>query len=207
VRVADARPILRPMDDKPTVQPLTRAEWRAWLEANHRSSSGVWLVSWRGRTGRPSLGYEAAVEEALCFGWIDGQLGRGDDERSFQWFAPRRPRSTWARSNKERLARLEAAGLMTDAGREAVALAQANGSWNSLDVIESLVVPDDLAAALASRPGAREKFDSSSESVRKMALARVYQARRPATRAARVEEIASVAATDAPISSLWQRRD
>ena len=122
-----------------------------------------------------------------------------------QWFAPRKPKSTWARSNKERVARLEAAGLMTDAGRAAGELARANGSWESLDVIDALVVPDDLDAALAARPGARDLFDASSVSVRRSALAWVYQAKRPETRAARVEQIAAIAGRGEPISSLWRR--
>jgi len=195
------------MDDRPKVQPETRAEWRAWLEANHRSASGVWMVSWKRRTGRPAVDYEDAVEEALCFGWIDGVLGRVDDDRSMQWFAPRRPGSTWARSNKERVARLEAAGLMAAAGREAVEIARANGSWESMDVIDALVVPDDLAEALAASPDARERFDASSASVRRSTLAWVYQAKRPATRAARVEKVAAMAASGKPISDLWLRRD
>ena len=195
------------MDDKPRVQPAGRAEWRAWLEANHRASGGVWLITWKRRAGEPTVGYEEAVEEALCFGWIDGVIRRVDDDRLMEWFAPRRPKSTWARTNKERVARLEAAGLMTDAGRRAVEIARANGSWESLDVIDALVVPDDLAAALAERPEARERFDASSVSVRRSALAWVYQARRPQTRAARVEQIAATAGRGDPIVSLWQRRD
>ena len=195
------------MDDKPRVQPAGRAEWRAWLEANHRASGGVWLITWKRRAGEPTIGYEEAVEEALCFGWIDGVIRRVDDDRLMEWFAPRRPKSTWARTNKERVARLEAAGLMTDAGRRAVEIARANGSWESLDVIDALVVPDDLAAALAERPEARERFDASSVSVRRSALAWVYQARRPQTRAARVEQIAATAGRGDPIVSLWQRRD
>jgi uncharacterized protein YdeI (YjbR/CyaY-like superfamily) len=193
------------MDDRPRIQPATRAEWRAWLEANHGASSGVWLVSWKRHTGNPTVTYEEGVEEALCFGWIDGMMNRVDDDRTMQYFAPRKPKSTWARSNKERVARLEAAGLMTEAGRAAVELARANGSWASLDVIDALVVPDDLAAALAARPGARDRFDASSVSVRRSALAWVYQARRPETRAAHVEQIAAIAGRGEPISSLWRR--
>jgi len=193
------------MEEKLRIQPATRAEWRAWLQANHRTSSGVWLVSWKKGTGKPTVGYEESVEEALCFGWIDGVLNRLDDERSMQYFAPRKPRGTWARSNKERVARLEAAGLMAEAGLAAVAVARANGSWESLDVIDSLAVPDDLAAALAQLPGAREHFDASSVSVRRSALAWVYQAKRPETRARRVEQVASIAGRGEPIANLWRR--
>lgn len=195
------------MDDQVRVQPAGRAEWRAWLAANHGSVAGVWLVMWKRQAAQPTVTYEEAVEEALCFGWIDGVMRKLDDDRLMEWFAPRKPRSTWARSNKERVARLEAAGLMTDAGRAAIALARANGSWESLDVIDALIVPDDLAAALAERPGARERFDASSASVRRSALALVYQAKRPATRAERVEKIAATAGRGEPLSSLWQRRD
>ena len=195
------------MADQPRVQVESRAGWRAWLEANHASESGVWLVTWKRRAAKPTVSYEEAVEEALCFGWIDGVLNPLDDDRSMQYFAPRKAKSTWARSNKERVARLEAAGLMTEAGRRVIELARANGSWESLDVIEALVMPDDLAAALAERPGARGLFDASSASVRRSALAWVYQAKRPETRANRVEQIAAVAGRGEPISSLWRRRD
>jgi len=200
------------MDEKPRAEPADRAEWRAWLEVNHCTSHGVWLVTPKRRTGPSTVSYDEAVEEALCFGWIDGAAGRADDgmggvdaDRSMQWFAPRRPKSTWARTNKERAARLEAAGLMAEAGRRAVEMARASGSWESLDAIDALVVPDDLAGALAGRPGAREHFDASSVSVRRSALAWVYQARRPATRASRVEQIAAIAGRGEPISNLWRR--
>jgi uncharacterized protein YdeI (YjbR/CyaY-like superfamily) len=194
------------MDDKARVEPASRAEWRAWLAANHAASAGVWLVTWKRHAGRPTVSYDEAVEEALCFGWIDGVMRRLDDDRLMQWLAPRKPNGTWARSNKERLARLEAEGLMTEAGRRAVELARANGSWESLDLIDALVVPDDLAAALAER-GARAVFDASSVSVRRSALAWVYQAKRSQNRAGRVEQLADVAGRGGPISSLWQRRD
>jgi len=140
-----------------------------------------------------------------CYHDGTGALGRVDDHRSMQWFAPRRPRSTWALTNKERVARLEAAGLMAEAGRETVEVARANGSWESMDAIDSLVVPDDLAAALAERPGAREHFDASSASVRRSALAWVYQAKRPETRAAHVAQVAAIAGRGEPISNLWRR--
>ena len=193
------------MEEKPRVQPASRSEWRAWLEANHRVAGGVNLVTWKKRAGQPTVTYEEAVEEALCFGWIDGVLGRLDDDRTTLWFSPRRPKSTCARSNKERVARLEAAGLMTEAGRAAVELARANGSWESLDLIDALVVPDDLAAALAQWPGAREHFEASSASVRRSALAWVYQAKRPTTRAARAEQVAAIAGRGEPIAGLWRR--
>lgn len=193
------------MDQKPAIQPASRAEWRAWLAENHATSAGVWLITWKKQAARPTVVYEEAVEEALCFGWIDGVVNRVDDERTKEWFAPRRAKSTWARTNKERVARLETAGLMTEAGRAAIAIAQANGSWNSLDAIDAIVIPDDLAAAFAARAGARGHFDASSASVRRSALAWVYGAKRPETRAARVEQVAGIAGRGEPIANLWRR--
>jgi uncharacterized protein YdeI (YjbR/CyaY-like superfamily) len=193
------------MDDGSRFMPDSRTAWREWLAAHHRDSAGVWLVSWKKRTGRPTVVYEEAVEEALCFGWIDGRLRPLDDDRSMQWFSPRRPKSTWARSNKERVARLEAAGFMTAAGLEAVERARANGSWNSLDEIDALVVPADLAAALEARPGAREHFDPWTASARRIALAWATQPKRPETRAAHAERVADIAARGESLSSLWRR--
>jgi uncharacterized protein YdeI (YjbR/CyaY-like superfamily) len=181
-------------DGRPMVGPFDRAGWRAWLIANHRTSSGVHLVSWRSGTGRTSIPYDEAVEEALCVGWIDSVTGRLDDERALQWFGPRRPRSGWASSNKERVERLIAAGRMLPAGLEAIETAKQNGSWSLFDDVERLVVPDDLARALEGLPGARATWDAFSPSSRKQLLGWVVQARRAETRARRIAEIADHAA-------------
>ena len=171
-----------------------RGVWRAWLEANHATARGAWLVTWRVRSGRQGLDYEAAVEEALCFGWVDSTTGRFDDERGKLYFAPRKPRSGWAASNKARVARLIADGRMAPAGLAAIELAKANGSWEVLDSVERLEVPDDLAAALAGAAPADRNFAAFSPSVRKQHLAWVAFARRPETRAARIAKIAAAAA-------------
>lgn len=181
-------------DGKPMVGPFDRAGWRAWLIANHGTSKGVHLVSWRRASGRTSVSYEDAVEEALCVGWVDATGRKLDDERALQWFAPRRPKSGWARSNKERVARLEAAGLMLPAGLAAIEEAKRNGMWTLLDDVENLVIPEDLAAALAAAPPAPENWDAFPKSARRTMLAWVVQARRPATRADRIARIAEGAA-------------
>lgn len=190
------------MDTAERLELSTRADWRAWLAANHKTSGGVWLVSFKARTGKPRIDYEASVEEALCFGWIDGRLRPLDDERSMQWFSPRRPKGTWARSNKERVARLEAAGLMTDAGRAVIELAKANGSWTALDDIEALVMPPDLVAALDAHPGARERWEAASVSARRMGLAWIAALKRPEGRAARVEIVAEALAGGQPLNRI-----
>jgi uncharacterized protein YdeI (YjbR/CyaY-like superfamily) len=181
-------------DGRPIVGPFDRAGWRGWLIANHATSSGIHLVSWRTSSGRTSVPYADAVEEALCVGWIDSVGGKLDDERGLQWFSPRRSKSGWARSNKERVERLIAAGLMLPAGLAAVEEAKRNGTWTLLDDVENLIVPDDLAEALAAHPPALEHWDAFSRSPRRAILEWIAQAKRPETRAKRVAEAAERAA-------------
>ena len=180
-------------DDAPKVHPESRAEWRAWLEANH-TTGGAWLVSWRTSTGKPRVPYEDIIEEALCFGWVDSTAKTLDDERGMLWFAPRKRGSGWARTNKERVARLEAAGLIAEPGWAAIEAAKADGSWSLLDDVEDLREPDDLKAALAEIPGAVENWESFPPSSRKMALTWVVTAKRAETRAARVKDVAEKSA-------------
>jgi uncharacterized protein YdeI (YjbR/CyaY-like superfamily) len=182
------------LDDAPLVHADDRETWRAWLEANHATSTGAWLVTWRARSGRPTLAYEAAVEEALCFGWVDSTGGRVDDDRGKLYFAPRKRGSGWAATNKARVERLIADGRMAPAGLAAIERAKADGSWTVLDSVERLEVPDDLAAALAARPGASANFDGFPPSARKQQLAWVAMAVRPETRTARIAKVADAAA-------------
>jgi uncharacterized protein YdeI (YjbR/CyaY-like superfamily) len=172
------------------VHPATRPQWRDWLVANHATSSGVWLVSWRRDTGRPAIGYEEAVEEGLCFGWVDSQQKPWDDGRTALRFTPRKPGSPWARTNKERVARLEAAGLMSAAGLLSVAAARRDGSWTIFDSVDEMIIPDDLFTALAAHPPARERFAGFPPGAQRAALRWIVLAKRPATRAARILQIA-----------------
>jgi uncharacterized protein YdeI (YjbR/CyaY-like superfamily) len=192
------------MEEYPRFHPENRAAWRAWLAEHHGSAAGVWLVFWKAGANRPGVSYDQAVEEALCFGWIDGTARGLDAERRMIRFSPRRPGSVWARSNKERVARLEAAGLMTVAGRAAVEAARANGSWTRLDSAEALEVPDDLAAALDASPRARRSFEALSASMRKMTLGWIATAKRAETRAGRISRVAGLAERG-ELASLWRR--
>jgi uncharacterized protein YdeI (YjbR/CyaY-like superfamily) len=178
------------MVDRELIHPATRAEWRSWLAANHETSRGVLVAQWRAHTGRQQVTYDDLVEEALCFGWIDSTYRVVDDERSSIQMTPRRPDGPWARSNKDRVERLVAAGLMAEAGQRIIDTAKANGAWTVLDDVDALVVPDDLAAALAVRPGARERWDAFPPSVRKQALYSLKTAKRAETRQRRVDTIA-----------------
>jgi len=182
------------LDDAPLVQADDRGTWRAWLEAHHATATGVWLVTWRARSGRDGLDYEAAIEEALCFGWVDSTGGRVDDERGKLYFAPRKTRSPWAATNKARVERLIRDGRMAPAGLAAIERAKGNGSWEILDSVERLEVPEDLAVALAARRPAAANFAAFTRSARKMQLAWVATAQRPETRAARIKRVAEAAA-------------
>ena len=173
-------------DSLEEVTPADQDAWRAWLAEHHADRSGVWLVFPRRRGAL--LTYELAVEEALCFGWIDGRVQPIDATHVRQHFAPRRPGGTWARSNKDRVARLERDGRMTAAGRAVVEAARTDGSWNALDDIEAMVIPPDLQAALDGNPSAAAQFDGFSPSARRAFLWWIKSAKRPATRAQRVAD-------------------
>lgn len=179
---------------RPCVLVESRTEWRSWLRANHATSGSIWVVRWNKETGRPHLAYDDLVEEALCFGWIDSTINRYDDGRSALLVAPRKRGSTWSASNKERIARLDAAGLLEPAGRAVIERAKADGSWTLLDEIEAGVEPADLAAALDAAPAARASWNGFSPSVRKGIMAWVILAKRPETRAKRIETTVRMAA-------------
>lgn len=171
-----------------------RDEWRAWLEDNHAGASGVWLIIHKKGNDQPGVTYEEAVEEALCFGWIDSVTNRLDGERFMQLFTPRKRKSPWAKSNKERVARLMAAGMMAPAGLAAIEAAKRDGTWTALDNIEDLQVSDDLRAALAANPGATASFEAYSGSTRKQLLWWIESAKRPETRQRRIAQIVAAAA-------------
>jgi uncharacterized protein YdeI (YjbR/CyaY-like superfamily) len=180
--------------DMPIFHAESRAAWRAWLVENHASERGVWLCSWKAKTGRPACPYPEAVEEALCFGWIDSTVNTLDEERGLQLMTPRKPKSSWTRLNKQRVADMEAAGLMTDAGRRAVVVARVNGYWTMFDEVEDLVEPPDLAAALDAVPEARAHWDGFPASPRKMMLGWLVTAAREETRQRRIVAIVEKAA-------------
>ena len=185
---------VNPADSKPWVQPSDRASWRAWLIANHATSSGVHLVTWRRAAGQPTVDYGAAVEEALCVGWVDSKAGKLDADRMTLWFTARRPRSGWSRPNKERVERLVAAGQMLPAGLAVIEEAKQRGTWTLLDDVEDLVVPPDLAAAFVANPPAGANWDAFSRSAKRALLEWIVQAKKPETRAKRIEATATKAA-------------
>jgi uncharacterized protein YdeI (YjbR/CyaY-like superfamily) len=197
----------RARDNLELVEPRDRAEWRAWLERNHGTSRGIWLAVGKKGNTRTALTYVEAVEEALCFGWIDSVVNRLDEHRFKQLVTPRKPGGTWARSNKERVERLTAQGLMTPAGFAAIESAKADRTWTLLEEIEALTVPDDLAIALDSNPTARGYFEAFPDSAKRLALWWIRSAKRPETRATRVAETVRLAAENRRANEQGRRDD
>ena len=177
-----------------SIHPQTRAEWRAWLEEHHTQTEGVWLISYKKASGKPRFEYDDAVEEALCFGWVDSKPNKLDDERAMLWFAPRKAGTGWSKLNKTRVEKLLQAGLMTPAGLAKIEAAKQDGSWTALDAVEELTIPADLAEALAMYGAARQHFEAFPRSVKRGILEWISNAKKAETRAKRVEETAQLAA-------------
>jgi uncharacterized protein YdeI (YjbR/CyaY-like superfamily) len=180
------------MEKKETEQfyPASPKEWRSWLKKHHAKKDAVWVVFYKKSSGKPSLSWSEAVDEALCFGWIDSTKKTLDHEASIQFFTRRKANSTWSKINKDKVQRLSDAGLMMPAGHASVERAKENGSWNILDTVEELSIPKDLEKAFKAQPGAKAFFLSLSRSARKMMLHRIVMAKREETREKRIREIA-----------------
>lgn len=175
------------------VYPKSIAEWRRWLVKHHLSKQSVWVAFYSKKSQKPSLTWSEAVDVALCFGWIDSKKIKIDDERSHQFFSKRKPKSNWSKINKEKVDQLIEAGLMTEAGLKSIAIAKENGSWNNLDAVEELVIPDDLEKAFKKHKGSKDYFMSLSKSIKKMMLYWVASAKRPETRSNRINQVAELA--------------
>ncbi len=178
------------MAEDQTLCVTTREEWRAWLEEHCATSQRIWLIYYKKHTGKPTIPYDDAVEEAICFGWIDGLVRRIDDERYMQRYTPRKPRSIWADSNKARVEKMAREGLMTPAGMALVTAAKADGSWDDYDDRKLLADPPrELIVALAEAPEAEEFFNSLAPSHRKQYVWWIRSAKRADTKARRVAKI------------------
>ena len=164
----------------------SRAMWRTWLQQNHGGSGGIWLAI--AKKHADGLHYDDAVEEALCYGWIDSTVRKLDEDYFQQWYSPRRAGSIWSRSNKQRVERLIAEGKMTTAGLAVVNRARDDGSWDALDQVEKLAVPDDLGRVLAENHQARKAYEELPPSQKKQYLYWINSAKRDDTRERRVRE-------------------
>lgn len=170
--------------------PGSSRQWRAWLQKNHNKKQSVWLILYRKEADIPTVHWSDAVDEALCFGWIDSQRQSIDEEKFMQRFSVRKPNSTWSKINKQKIKRLTKEGLMTAAGLKVIEVARKNRSWSVLDEVEEHVIPKDLEDAFKKKAGSKNHFLSLSKSRRRAMLLSLALTKRPETRAARISKIA-----------------
>lgn len=174
--------------------PTNREYWRKWLEENHQIKNSVWLIFYKNKSNQPTVKYSDAVDEALCFGWIDSKAKAIDDEKFMQFFCKRKPKSVWSKVNKEKVDRLIENGSMTEAGYQSIEIAKQNGSWSVLDAAESLIIPDDLESEFKKHTQAGDYFQSLSRTDKRNILQWIILAKRNETRIKRIEEIVQSAA-------------
>lgn len=183
-----------PTENHSTLHAVSRAAWRQWLQENHENEQNIWLIIYRKQSGTPSVYYDEAVDEALCFGWIDSAIRKRDEVSYLQYFAKRNPKSNWSKVNKEKIARLTAEGLMMPAGEGMVALAKQSGTWTALDEVENLVVPTEMAELLDANPTAKSNFEAFPRSAKRGILEWINTAKQPETKSKRILETVRQAA-------------
>ncbi|NQX81409.1 MAG: YdeI/OmpD-associated family protein [Flavobacteriaceae bacterium] len=170
--------------------PTDKQDWREWLELNHQKKESVWLIFYKKNSPNYNLSWSEAVDEALCFGWIDSTKKTLDKQRYIQYFSKRKPKSNWSKVNKDKVKTLIDQGLMEEQGYKSIEIAKENGSWTILDGVEALIIPEDLNAEFTNHKGSMEYYESLSNSVKKILLYWVVSAKRPETRQKRIIEIA-----------------
>ncbi|MDX1478177.1 MAG: YdeI/OmpD-associated family protein [Saprospiraceae bacterium] len=178
----------------PAIEARSADVWRSWLKTNHTTSESVWLIIYKKDSGVSSVNYQEAVDEALCFGWVDSKPNKRDDRSYYQFFSPRNPKSNWSRNNKKRVDRLIKAGKMAEAGYAMIKTAKENGTWDALNDVEDLIVPPDLQEAFGRQPSSFDHWTQFPDSVKRSILEWILNAKQPATRAKRIEETAEKAA-------------
>jgi uncharacterized protein YdeI (YjbR/CyaY-like superfamily) len=176
-----------------TISPNSRQQWRQWLQENHCKKRSIWLIYYKRKSSMPTVGWSEAVDEALCFGWIDSKKQSIDEEKYMQFFCRRKSNSTWSKVNKAKIQRLAEAGLMTQAGFNSIETAKLNGSWVILDEVEELIIPEDLDREFQKRLGSKSYFLSLSMSDRRNILQWLVLAKRQQTRLKRIQKIGELA--------------
>jgi uncharacterized protein YdeI (YjbR/CyaY-like superfamily) len=177
------------MNDRPIVLFASENLWEEWLTENYATSQGVWLKIAKKGAEQSTVSYQEALDVALCFGWIDGQKNKFDDQYWLQKFTPRRPRSIWSKVNQEKVAALIEQGRMREAGMKEIDRAKADGRWDAAYAPQSrMEVPDDLQAELDNHPDAKAFFEQLNSANRYAILHRIVTAKKPETRQKRVEK-------------------
>jgi uncharacterized protein YdeI (YjbR/CyaY-like superfamily) len=184
---------MNPLEGKNTIICTDIREWREWLEMNHKQIDSVWLTIYHKNSAVASVTYDEAVDEALCFGWIDSKPNKRNDESYYVFFAKRNPRSNWSRVNKNKISRLIREGRMAAPGLEMVELAKKSGTWNALDEVEKLMVPEGLQVEFEVYPNAFKNWKNFPPSVKRGILEWILNAKKQETRKKRIQEAARLA--------------
>jgi len=177
-----------------TLHATTRNEWRKWLDKNHQSEKSVWLIIYHKGSDIKSIYYDEAVEEAICFGWIDSIAHKRDEESKYQLFSQRKPKSNWSKANRERAEKMLVQGLMTPNGQKLIDLAKNTGTWEALVDVQNSVIPDDLQIQLNKNNTALKNFLAFPPSSKRIILEWIFNAKKEETRQKRIEETVRLAA-------------
>lgn len=172
----------------------TRKVWRTWLAKNHEKETSVWLIIFHKKSRQASIYYDEAVEESLCFGWVDSVSNSRDEESSYLYFAKRKPKSNWSKANKDRVEKLTALGLIMPAGQAMIDLAKKTGTWTALEMVDKLTIPPDMQKLFDKNKTAEKNFLAFPASTRRGILEWILNAKRPETRQKRIEETVTLAA-------------
>lgn len=181
-------------NDIKTFYAKNRKEWRRWLVKNHQSQKSVWLIIYHKSSPMPSIYYDEAVEEAICFGWIDSIAHKRDNESKYQFFANRKPKSNWSKANRDRAEKMIAQDLMTDAGMKAIDVAKKTGTWTALESVQKNELPPDLEKEFNRNKKAFENFKLFPPSSKRIILEWIMNAKKAETRAKRIGETVALAA-------------
>ncbi|MEQ9301952.1 MAG: YdeI/OmpD-associated family protein [Cyclobacteriaceae bacterium] len=184
---------MKQIEGENTYYAQSSLDWRKWLERNGDDVKSIWLIIYHKGSSTSSVTYPEAVDDALCYGWVDSTPNKRDHESYYQLFAKRNPKSNWSRVNKEKVARMIKKRQMTKAGHEMIAIAKENGTWTALDDVENLIIPGDLQQALADNRPAEGYFEAFPKSVKRGILEWIFNAQRAETRKKRIDETATLA--------------
>jgi uncharacterized protein YdeI (YjbR/CyaY-like superfamily) len=179
--------------DLKTLHAKTRKEWRTWLAKNHKSEKSVWLIIYHKSSQTPSIYYNEAVEEAICFGWIDSIAHKRDDKSKYQFFAVRKPKSNWSKANRDRAEKMIKEKQMKPAGQAMIDLAKRTGTWTALVDVQNSVIPPDLQKAFNKNKTAFKNFNAFPPSSKRIILEWILNAKRPETRLQRIIQTVELA--------------
>ncbi len=175
------------------VSASSRNAWREWLANHHITEKSVWLIIYKKESGTPTVYYPEAVDEALCFGWVDSSIAKRDEKSYFQYFAKRNPKSNWSKVNKNKIDYLSQQGLMHVSGIAMVELAKKTGTWTALEDVDHLVLPKEMELLLQTQPEAQKNWENFSASSKRGILEWIYNAKKMETKMKRIHETVTLA--------------